>query len=86
MLRLQGVHADPSATKRRFCLIMTLFDSGDQNMLYAAIALFLIAILAAIFGFGGIAASIAGLAKIAFFVFLVLAIVSLVFGLVRRSK
>ena len=39
------------------------------------IALFVIAIVAAIFGFGGIAASAAGIAKIIFFVALILAVV-----------
>lgn len=54
-------------------------------MLYAALALFLIAIVAAILGFSSLALSIAGLAKIAFFIFVALAIVSLIFGLSRRA-
>lgn len=41
-----------------------------------AITFFLVAIIAAIFGFGGIAASAAGIAKIVFFVALALAVVS----------
>jgi len=40
-------------------------------------------LMAAIFGFGGLAASAAGVAKILFFVFLVFALVSFLFG--RRS-
>lgn len=52
----------------------------DLNMLYWAAVFFVIALLAAVFGFGGIAASAAGVAKILFFVFLVLAVVSLIFG------
>ena len=52
-------------------------------MLYWAAVFFVIALLAAIFGFGGLAASAAGFAKILFFVFLVLALVSFLFG--RRS-
>jgi uncharacterized membrane protein YtjA (UPF0391 family) len=52
-------------------------------MLNWAITLFIIAIIAAILGFGGIAGSAAALAKIFFFVFLVLAIASFAFG--RRS-
>jgi uncharacterized membrane protein YtjA (UPF0391 family) len=52
-------------------------------MLYWAAVFFVIALLAAIFGFGGLAASAAGVAKILFFVFLVLALVSFLFG--RRS-
>jgi uncharacterized membrane protein YtjA (UPF0391 family) len=54
------------------------------SMLQAALALFLIAIVAALFGFGGLAAGAAGVAKIVMFVFLALAVVSLVIGLIRR--
>jgi len=49
-------------------------------MLYWAAVFFVIALLAAVFGFGGIAASAVGVAKVLFFVFLVLAVVSLIFG------
>jgi uncharacterized membrane protein YtjA (UPF0391 family) len=52
----------------------------DFSMLYWAAVFFVIALLAAVFGFGGIAASAAGVAKILFFVFLVLAVISLIFG------
>src|SRR3954469_23168234 len=52
-------------------------------MLYWAAVFFVIALLAAVFGFGGLAASAAGVAKILFFVFLVFALVSFLFG--RRS-
>lgn len=45
-----------------------------------AIAFFVIALVAAIFGFGGLAASAAGIAKIIFIVALILAIVSFVAG------
>ena len=55
----------------------------DDSMLYWAAVFFVIALAAAFFGFGGIAASAAGIAKILFFVFLVLAVVSLIFG--RRA-
>jgi uncharacterized membrane protein YtjA (UPF0391 family) len=53
-------------------------------MLNWAIAFFLIAIVAALFGFTGIAVGAAEIAKILFFVFLVLFLVSLVVGLLRR--
>ena len=52
-------------------------------MLYWAAVFFVIALLAAVFGFGGIAASAVGIAKILFFIFLVLFIVSLLGGLFR---
>lgn len=47
------------------------------------IALIVIAILAAIFGFGGIAASAAGIAQIVFWVALILAIVGLIMNRTR---
>jgi uncharacterized membrane protein YtjA (UPF0391 family) len=53
-------------------------------MLNWALTFFLIALLAAIFGFGGIAIAAAGIAKICFFIFLILFIVSLVAHTMRR--
>jgi uncharacterized membrane protein YtjA (UPF0391 family) len=56
-------------------------DPKEENqMLYWAAVFFVIALIAAVFGFGGIAASAVGIAKILFFVFLVLAVLALVFG------
>jgi uncharacterized membrane protein YtjA (UPF0391 family) len=49
-------------------------------MMYWAATFFVIALIAAIFGFGGIAASAVGIAKVLFFVFLILALLSFVFG------
>ena len=54
-------------------------------MLRWALAFFVIAIIAAVFGFGGIAVAAAGIAKVLFFVFLVLFLVALLGGLVRRA-
>jgi uncharacterized membrane protein YtjA (UPF0391 family) len=53
-------------------------------MLYYALVFFLIALLAAIMGFGGVAIAFAGIAKILFFLFLVLFLVSLVMHVGRR--
>jgi uncharacterized membrane protein YtjA (UPF0391 family) len=53
-------------------------------MLRWAIGFFIVALIAAFFGFGGVAAGAAGIAKILFFGFLILAVVSLVAGLLRR--
>lgn len=53
-------------------------------MLHYAAVFLVIALFAAVFGFGGIAASSAGIAKILFFVFIVLAVMSLMFG--RRAR
>jgi uncharacterized membrane protein YtjA (UPF0391 family) len=52
---------------------------GD-SMFSWAIAFFVIALIAAAFGFLGLAASAAGIAKIVFVVALILALVSLVTG------
>ena len=54
-------------------------------MLRWALAFFVIAIIAAVFGFGGISVAAAGIAKILFFIFLVLFLVALLSGLVRRA-
>jgi uncharacterized membrane protein YtjA (UPF0391 family) len=62
-----------------------LDSSGEEDiMLSWALAFFVIALLAAILGFGGIAVAAAGIARILFFIFLVLFVVALVGGLVRR--
>ena len=53
-------------------------------MLYYAAVFFIIAIVAAIFGFGGIVSAATGIAKILFFIFLVLFLVSLLTGAIRR--
>ena len=58
----------------------------ESNMLYWALAFFLIAIVAALLGFGGIAGGAMGIAKILFFVFLILFLVSLIMGLARRGS
>lgn len=52
-------------------------------MLGWALTFFIVAIIAAIFGFGGIAAGAASIAKILFFIFIVLFLLSLIAGLVR---
>jgi uncharacterized membrane protein YtjA (UPF0391 family) len=56
----------------------------ERKMLRWALAFFIIALIAAVFGFGGIALAAAGIAKILFFIFLVLFLVALVSGLMRR--
>jgi len=57
----------------------------SPTMLHYAVVFFIIALVAALFGFGGIAASAAGIAKILFLVFIVLAVASLLFGLIRKT-
>ena len=60
-------------------------------MLNWAVTFFIIAIVAAVFGFGGIAASAAGIAQMLFWVFVALFVVAVVMGvfvllLPRRTK
>lgn len=54
-------------------------------MLYYAAVFFVIAIVAALFGFGGIAAGASSIAQVLFFIFVVLFLISLVVGLVKRG-
>jgi uncharacterized membrane protein YtjA (UPF0391 family) len=53
-------------------------------MLHYAVVFFVIALIAALFGFGGIAASAVEIGKILFIVFAILAIASFLFGLIRK--
>ena len=50
-------------------------------MLRWALTFFIIAIIAAVFGFGGVAAAATDIAQILFYIFLVLFLVALLFGL-----
>ena len=57
---------------------------GREMLRYAAIFL-VIALIAALFGFTGIAAGAVQIAKILFFVFLLLFVASLIAALIRRG-
>jgi uncharacterized membrane protein YtjA (UPF0391 family) len=54
-------------------------------MLYWALMFLVIALVAAVFGFGGIASTAAGMAQILFVIALVLFVVSLFAGFLRRN-
>ena len=54
-------------------------------MLHYAVVFLVIALIAALFGFGGIVAGAVEIAKILFFIFVVMAIVTFVAGLLKRS-
>jgi len=54
-------------------------------MLRWALAFFIVALIAAVLGFSGVALAAAGIAKILFYIFLVLFLVSLVSHLLRRT-
>jgi len=53
------------------------------HMLHYAVVFLVVALIAALFGFGGIAAGAVGIAKVLFVVFLVMAVVSFLIGLLR---
>ena len=55
-------------------------------MLRWALGFFIIAIIAAIFGFTGIAAGAADIAQLCFFFFIVVFIISLIWGLVTGRR
>jgi uncharacterized membrane protein YtjA (UPF0391 family) len=70
------------AAERR---IFRLFGTKGGFMLRWAIVFFIVALVAGVFGFLGIAAAAVGIARILFFLFLVLFLLSLVGGLMRRA-
>ncbi len=53
-------------------------------MLHYAVVFLVVALIAAVLGFGGIAGSAMGIAKVLFIVFLIMAAVSFLFGLLKR--
>lgn len=55
-------------------------------MLRWALGFFIIAIIAAVFGFGGIATGAADIARLCFFFFIVIFFVSLIWGLVTGRR
>ena len=60
--------------------VLRISSKGLMTMLQLAITCLVIALIAAVLGFGGVAGSFVGVAKILFVVFLVLAVVSFLFG------
>jgi len=61
------------------------YSEGDA-MLYWALVFLVIALVAALFGFGGIAVAAAGIAKLLFFLFVIIFVVTLIMGLMRRRR
>jgi uncharacterized membrane protein YtjA (UPF0391 family) len=72
---------DPLLTGVAACVAVEL---GGTSMLYWAVVFLIIALVAAVFGFGGIASAAVGIAKVLFFIFVVVFIVLLVMGLLGR--
>lgn len=56
----------------------------ESVMLHYAVVFFVIALISAVLGFGGLAAGAAGIGKLLFAIFIVMAIVTIVADLVRR--
>lgn len=54
-------------------------------MLYWALMFLIVALVAAIFGFGGIASTATGIAQVLFVIALVMFVVSLLAGFMRRN-
>jgi uncharacterized membrane protein YtjA (UPF0391 family) len=59
-------------------------NSGEIAMLHYAVVFFVIALIAALFGFTGIAAGATSIAQVLFVVFIVLAIGSFVMSMFRK--
>jgi uncharacterized membrane protein YtjA (UPF0391 family) len=79
----------PTATAQRIANTFATADGCHKitrgaNMLHYAVVFFVIALIAAFFGFGGIAVGAAGIAKILFIVFLIGAVVTFLMSLGRR--
>ncbi|MES2936204.1 MAG: DUF1328 domain-containing protein [Pseudomonadota bacterium] len=55
-------------------------------MLHYAVVFLVVALIAALFGFGGIAAGAVEIAKLLFFVFVAMAVVAFVVSLVRNRR
>jgi uncharacterized membrane protein YtjA (UPF0391 family) len=70
--------------QQQFSLRFRPTSNSEVVMLYYAIVFFVIALIAALFGFGGIAAGAAGIAQILFYAFLVIAIVTFLMSLARK--
>jgi uncharacterized membrane protein YtjA (UPF0391 family) len=75
----------PMTTLKRLDVWPYIALSGELIMLHYAVVFFVIALIAAVFGFGGIAAGAAGIAKILFFVFLIGAVITFLFSITRRA-
>ncbi len=72
-----------------FCVISgagSVFTFERFTMLRWALIFFIVAIVAGLLGFGGIAGDASAIARILFFVFLVVFLVSLIVGLITGKK
>jgi uncharacterized membrane protein YtjA (UPF0391 family) len=80
--RFQKTRTNQNAGFRAWVILKVKHE--EAVMLRWALGFFILALVAAVLGFTGIAVAAAGIAKIIFFIFLVLFLVSLVGHLLRR--
>lgn len=82
--RRAGRHAacvNSSGRRDRRSRLVLIFIEGDKKkMLYWAVVFLIIALVAGVLGFGGIAGASVGIARVLFGIFLVLFLVSLIAG------
>lgn len=98
--RAQSTLSDAAYARSRLSPIQSMFASAysyliavrtraasikEITMLRYAVVFLVIALVAAVFGFGGIAAGAVEITKILFFVFLLMAVVTFIVGLVRKT-
>jgi uncharacterized membrane protein YtjA (UPF0391 family) len=77
------LRAAPRFGQSERCAFRRYQQKRRVAMLHYAIVFFVIAIIAAVFGFTGIAAGAAEIAKILFYIFLVVFVVTLLLGVFR---
>jgi uncharacterized membrane protein YtjA (UPF0391 family) len=82
----ESAHYSESAAPRLPGRARRSANVEEAIMLHYAVVFFVIALVAAVLGFGGIAAGAAEIAKILFVVFLVMAVVSFVLSLLRGRR
>ena len=77
-------HTQWDFTSRHTTFWLISYHCEENILLHYAVVFLVIALIAAVFGFGGIAAGAVGIAKILFFVFIVLAVISFLMGLLKK--
>ena len=78
-----GAHTEPPQAT---CRALRPTPMKESIMLHYAVVFFVIALIAALFGFTGLAAGAANIAQILFVVFLVLAIAGFIVSMFRKSR
>jgi len=82
------LHLVSVAAESRDSTLERVADDSWRNctMLYSALLFFIVAIVAAVLGYGGAAGAFAYIATILFWVFVVLCVVSLFAGLLSKER